>query len=341
MFDSNYFKGIWGTIHRHDYCETLADNLIAKYHPKSLLDIGTGCGELVRVLREKGVDAWGLEVSEYAVANSHGHVKLGSVTDIPYEQKFDVVFSQGLWCHIPEEDLDRAWSECRRTGKYQEHYIDYSNPGVPNFVTEHTEAWWNERLPGIAIKEYPRVLIACPTHECKEYAMQAWIDAVDAIEYPNKDVLLVDNSPTDEFYKRWKDKVPMVHLSAQDQSEVASARINASMTEIRKRFLNNSIAWWFNLEIDVIPPPEILNVLLEFPSDWTSHDYEVRGGGGRMTGIGCSLLSRSIAEAANFASNTHGPDHELWTQTQNTHKTLTLTNWLPVKHIGSGDGYGG
>jgi len=337
-FDKEYFDDIWGTVHRHDYCESLADRLIKKYSPKSVLDIGTGCGELVRALREKGVDAWGLEISEYAVENSHGNVKQGSVTEIPYQQKFDLVFSQGLWCHVAEEDIQKAWAECLRVGKYQEHYIDFENPGVPNFITERPEWWWRDKLPenGAGI-EYPRVLIACPTHECKEYAMQAWIDAVEAIEYPNKDVLLVDNSPTTDFYERWKDKVPMVHLPNQDQSEVASARINASMMEIRRRFLENHITWWFNLEIDVIPPPQILNVLMKYPSDWTSHDYEVRGGGGRMTGIGCSLLSRSIVEAANWASNVHGPDAELWTQTQNTHKTLTLTNWLDVKHIDKDD----
>ncbi len=341
MFDKKYFNSIWGSVHRHDYCENLANQIIDKYHPKSVLDIGTGCGELVRVLRERGVDAYGLEISKYAVDNSHGHVKQGDVRDIPYDQKFDVVFSQGLWCHIPEEDLDKAWAECLRVGKYQEHYIDYEDPGAPHFITEHSEEWWNERLPGIAIKEYPRVLIACPTHELKEYAMQEWIDCVEAIEYPNKDILLVDNSPNENFYNRWKDKVPMVYLPDLDQSEVASARINASMMEIRRRFLDNNLAWWFNLEIDVIPPPEILTLLLKYPSDWTSHDYEVRGGGGRMTGIGCSLLSRSLVEAVNWASNVHGPDHEAWMQTQNTHKTLTLTNWLAVKHIGDGNGYGG
>ncbi len=333
-FDKQYFDDIWGTVHRHDYCEDLANRLIAKYNPRSVLDIGTGCGELVRVLREKDIDAWGLEVSEYAVENSHGFVRQGDVRDIPYGKQFDLVFSQGLWCHIPEKDIDLAWAECQRVGKQQEHYIDFENPGVPNFITEHSEEWWKNRM-------YPKVLVACPTHLVKEYAMQEWIDCVNALDYPNYDVLVVDNSPTPELYKRWKDKVNIVHLPNTDQSENAAARINDSMQVIQKQFLEGDYMWWFNLEIDVIVPPEMLNLLIKYPSDWTSHDYEVRGGGGRMTGIGCSLLSRDIAGVADFTSNVRGPDDALWTQTQNTHKTLTLTSWLDVKHIGNGNGYGG
>lgn len=339
-FNANYFNSIWPEqgVHRHDYAESLADQLIAKYGKVKILSIGDGCGFLVKTLREKGCNAWGLEISDYAIDNSCApeYMRQGDVRDIPYASGFDLVFSQGLWCHIPEEDIDKAWAECKRVGKQQEHYIDYEEApdDIPYFVTRKSETWWMNRL-------YPRVLVACPTHQLKEYSMQEWIDCVNALDYPNYDILVVDNSPTPDFYERWEDKVNMIHLPNQDQSEVASARINASMEVIKKHFLEGDYTWWFNLESDVIVPPNMLKTLLEYPSDWTSHDYEVRGGGGRMTGIGCSLLSRDIAEVANFASNVHGPDAELWTQTQNTHKTLTLTNWLDVKHIGSGNGYGG
>lgn len=337
MFDKKYFDDIWGTVHRHDYCESLADQLIAKYHPKSVLDIGTGCGYLVKVLRDRGIDAWGLEVSDYAVDHSHGYVRQGDVREIPFGRQFDLVCSQGLWEYIPEEDVQQAISECRRVGKQQEHNYDTlgcDDPPEHHKLSLQTEQWWLNQW-------YPKVLVACPTHELKEYAMQAWINCVEQLDYPNYDVLLVDNSPTTAFYERWKDKVNLVRLPGTDQAENASARINASMQVIQKHFLEGDYAWWFNLEIDVIPPPEILKTLLQYPSDWTSHDYELRGGGGRMTGIGCSLLSRNIAKDAEFTSNVHGPDAVLWTQTQGTHRTLTLTNWLGVKHIGEGNGYGG
>lgn len=337
MFDEQYFKDIWGTVHRHDYCEDLANRLIAKYGKVRFLDIGTGCGYLVKVLRDKGCDAWGLELSEYAVANSHGYVRQGDVRDIPFASGFDVVHSQGLWEYVPEEDVQAAIVECRRVGEHQEHNFDTEgcdDPPEHQKLPLYSEQWWLNQW-------HPKVLVACPNHELKEYSMAAWVECVNKLDYPNYDVLMVDNSPTIDFYERWKDNVNLIHLPDTDQSEVASARINASMMVIRQHFLEGDYTWWFNLESDVIVPPDMLRLLLSYPSDWTSHDYEVRGGGGRMTGIGCSLLSRDIAEAANFASNVHGPDAELWTQTQGTHKTLTLTNWVDVKHLGLAGGHGG
>ena len=56
-FDRAYFDGIWGTVHRHDYTESLADWLIQTYGRGSILDVGTGCGHLVKMLRERGIDA--------------------------------------------------------------------------------------------------------------------------------------------------------------------------------------------------------------------------------------------------------------------------------------------
>ena len=57
-FDKAYYEGIWGTVHRHDYCESSANQLVQKHGKVRILDIGTGCGYLVKCLRNLGVDAW-------------------------------------------------------------------------------------------------------------------------------------------------------------------------------------------------------------------------------------------------------------------------------------------
>ena len=44
----------------------------------------------------------------------------------------------------------------------------------------------------------PHILVACPTHEVKEYAFQRWIDNVKNLTYPNYTILVADNSPPRE-----------------------------------------------------------------------------------------------------------------------------------------------
>lgn len=340
MFDKAYYENLWGAegVNRQDYCDSISEMLLSKYGKCKILDIGCASGQLVKMLREKGCDAWGIDVSEYAVANKcDSNIIIGDVRDIPFKDNyFDCVFSQGLWCHINEEDISKAWSECKRVGKHQEHNIDYEEAptDIPYFVTRKSKEWWDEKLKS-------KILVACPTHRLKEYSFQEWIDCVNNLDYPDYDVLVVDNSPDEDFYLRWKDKVNMVHLPNTDQSENASARINASMEVIKKHFLKGNYEWWFNLESDVIIPPHGLNLLLKYPSDWTSHGYPCRGGSGMMQGIGCSLLSKSIAEAGVFTSSVHGADHELWEQTMKTHKTISLTLMMDIKHLGKENGYGG
>lgn len=335
MFDQSYYDSIWGSIHRHDYCETLADQLIAKYNPKSVLDIGTGCGELVRVLRGRGIDAWGLEVSEYAVANSHGFVRQGDVRDIPFGKQFDLVHSQGLWEYIPNEDVQQAITECRRVGKAQEHNYDTvgcDDPPEHQKLPLHTTDWWLDQW-------YPKILVGCPNHEIKEYAFAEWIDCVKALDYPNYEVLVVDNSPTLDFYERWKDRIPMVHLDT-DQSENPNIRICQSMAVLQKKFLEEDFTYWFNLESDVIVPPNAIDILRAFDGDWIAHAYPNRGSRGLMQGIGLTLLNRPICEAVNFknASEQSGPDSWFWEQTMYDFRTIETYGLMEVKHLGTGAG---
>lgn len=151
-FGKDYYERIWEEqgVHRHDYCDNLSNQLINKYGKVRILDVGTGCGWLVKLLRKKGCEAWGIDLSDYAVENSHGNVILGSVVDIPFRNNFfDVVHSQGLWEYIAEEDIDKAWNECKRVGEFQEHNIDTTNDTSDwskDFVTHKPQEWWDERL---------------------------------------------------------------------------------------------------------------------------------------------------------------------------------------------------
>ncbi len=343
-FEKAYFDQIWGDVHRHDYCEGLADTLIAKYGKVRFLDIGTGCGELVRVLRERGCEAWGLEISQYAMDNNHGFVRQGDVRNIPFAaDSFDVVFSQGLWSYIPEEDIAAAWKECNRVGKLQEHNIDYEDaPAELEFATRKPVQWWKDKF-------YPKVLVACPTHEMKEYAFAEWLECVQNLSYPNYDIFVVDNSPTTDFYERWKDKVPMVHITGvgNNLQDDICQRIAASMEVIREKFLAGNYYKWFNLESDVLCPTNAIELMIDWgrDTDWIAHQYPARGGDQDLSvqsGIGCTLLSRKIMENYSFANCSVGkcPDAWLWDMIRplGTYTSMEMWSFMKTKHLGTGEG---
>src|SRR3989338_1315080 len=146
-FDQKYYQDMFGTIHRHSFYEEIADWLEKKYGKCKVLDIGTGCGYLVKILRERGFDACGIDVSDYAIENTcaKGYVLKASVEDLPFEDNsFDLVHAISAWEYVP--DVEKAWSECKRVGRKQDHNINYlgSGKGEKDFLNAWTEEKWKE-----------------------------------------------------------------------------------------------------------------------------------------------------------------------------------------------------
>jgi 2-polyprenyl-3-methyl-5-hydroxy-6-metoxy-1,4-benzoquinol methylase len=341
VFDSEYYDSIWGSVHRHDYCPYWADRLVQEFGRSArILDIGTGCGHLVKLLRERGCDAWGVDSSEYAIANNcaPGYVLNASVTDLPFKDaRFDVVFSNGLWEYLTEEEIAKGAKEIWRVGASQIHNIDHDQCDYRNdFVTWKPQAWWGEQLAA------PKVLVSCPTHELKEYAHAAWLEMARTVNYPNYEIFVVDNSATRECAERWGfawmgDRYPEALSMGQCE------RMGRSMQIAQDKFLAENFQWWFNVEIDVIPAPEMLKTLLRLGcgADWIAHVYPARGGDIECcSGIGCSLWSRKLIQDFRFETMGdhlgHCVDGYFWQRVlPQTAKYPTHELWghVPTKHL--------
>lgn len=113
-----YMPGRW---------EPVARKMIEHYGLKAgdkILDIGCGKGFQLAELKalEPELELYGLDISQYALANAHESVaaclRLGNATSLPWpDGYFDYVFSittlHNLYCY----DLDRALREMQRVGK--------------------------------------------------------------------------------------------------------------------------------------------------------------------------------------------------------------------------------
>jgi len=84
------------------------------------LDVGCGLGYLINEAVEEGIDAYGLDLSRYAVENviMKDRVLLGSIVNIPYRSNtFDVVSAIDVIEHIDRKDASTSFLELSRVLK--------------------------------------------------------------------------------------------------------------------------------------------------------------------------------------------------------------------------------
>jgi SAM-dependent methyltransferase len=99
--------------------KSIATTLNRIFKPRSSLEIGCACGIVVKHLNELGVDAHGIDVSDWAIANKeHENVRLASADNLPYvDMQFDLVYSVHAIEHIPQNMSITSFKEIRRVTK--------------------------------------------------------------------------------------------------------------------------------------------------------------------------------------------------------------------------------
>lgn len=188
--------------------------------------------------------------------------------------------------------------------------------------------------------DYPKVLVACPTNVVKNYAMRRWIDNVKSFTYPNHEVFMVDNSPSDAFYQNYTNEINIVHVKS--DVHLPMQRITQSMEVIRKYALKNKFDFWFNIEIDVIPQDkDIVEKMVDFITkndlDLINHAYPGRWDNTiDHQGIGFSIMNHKLFSQISFeqAGNV-SPDGFMWGKVRKhtQFRMIDLWNYFPVKHL--------
>ncbi len=93
------------------------------FRAEKALDVGCAKGYLVEALRELGVDAYGCDVSEFAVENASsavsGLVRTGDLeTGLPYsDAEFDLISALEVLEHLHPEKVSAALAELRRVSR--------------------------------------------------------------------------------------------------------------------------------------------------------------------------------------------------------------------------------
>ena len=87
-----------------------------------ILDVGCAKGFLVKDFIDQGIDAYGIDISEYAIKNciegSEKKIKCANALNIPVEDNyFDAVISLNTIHNLDREECKRAINEILRVGK--------------------------------------------------------------------------------------------------------------------------------------------------------------------------------------------------------------------------------
>ena len=130
-------------------------HIIKHFAPAKTLDVGCAKGFIVKALYDRGVDAYGIDASEYAVSKVpeevNGRVKLGLASDLIYNNnEFDLVTIFDVLEHIPEELADQTCAELLRVSsnwvlvyvvtRHEPDDID------PTHINIKPRGWWKAKF---------------------------------------------------------------------------------------------------------------------------------------------------------------------------------------------------
>lgn len=117
LYDAHYFGTYGGLPYTRDephwarFFGEIADRICTEIRPRTVLDAGCAMGFLVEQLRQRGVEGYGLDISEYALEQVPPEIKgycwQGSVVD-PFPGRYDLIVCIEVLEHLQPRDAERA-----------------------------------------------------------------------------------------------------------------------------------------------------------------------------------------------------------------------------------------
>lgn len=150
LFDEEYFATGCGRPYIRDdewlaFFADIAQNIVTDIGPNSVLDAGCALGFLVEGLRNLGVSAFGVDISNYALGEVHTTIKRycwqGSIGD-PFPQRYDLITCIEVLEHIPGEQAEEVIGNlCSHTDDilFSSTPFDYSEK--THFNVQPPEYW--------------------------------------------------------------------------------------------------------------------------------------------------------------------------------------------------------
>jgi predicted TPR repeat methyltransferase len=139
---------------------------IKRLNPKTILDVGTGVGDYLALIRSylspdivvDGVEVWQPYVEEYSLKERYDHLFVQDVREMT-DFNYDLIIFGDVLEHMPEEDSVRLWAAASQQAKYGlisiplGHHPQGAYAGNP-YEVHHEEDWDVDRV----LKTFPGII---------------------------------------------------------------------------------------------------------------------------------------------------------------------------------------
>jgi len=160
-YDKNYWEQFAGVFEPKHYQDMAS--WIRYCKPERILEIGCGIGHRVFAANSLMVEAFGCDVSDYAISRAkkeypaykENYVKQDAA-DVP-DNSADLVFTYDVLEHLPEKEIDAMIKNLIRvSNRWVINGITFGdNPNFPldpTHITGKPKSWWKEKLESHGIK---------------------------------------------------------------------------------------------------------------------------------------------------------------------------------------------
>lgn len=126
-----------------------ADRILKEIKPHKTLDVGCAKGFFVEALRDRGVEAYGIDISEYAVSQVREDIRPFCMVQsalLPVKEKYDLITCIEVLEHIDNQDVPlaiRHMCEASDDILFSSTPFDYEEE---SHVSVHTPAYWAEQF---------------------------------------------------------------------------------------------------------------------------------------------------------------------------------------------------
>lgn len=113
---------------------------------------------------------------------------------------------------------------------------------------------------GANTKMNPKVLVGCPTNKKYSYCLGRFLRRVKSLSYDNYDVIMVDHSEDDTYFKKiHKKRTAVIKIKPEETEEKSKAKAR----NILRKLTLHTYDYFLSLEQDIIPPKNVIQTLLK------------------------------------------------------------------------------